>query len=183
MVAGSAPGRPVGCPHLQCRDTSAGRSRRAGLAGVAQHTHSGQGASGHLLLGHAAPGGQRADCRCEITAILVLCGLPWLLAGSILAHEVMHAWLRLAGFPALPPPTEEGLCQLMALLWLEQQPAEPEVCCAGRPVVCLLHSSCCLLCSLSKRGRACLWQAGDDLVAGSATERAAGYLGAAADPP
>ena len=31
---------------------------------------------------------------CEITAILVLCGLPWLLTGSILAHEAMHAWLR-----------------------------------------------------------------------------------------
>ena len=63
----------------------------------------------------------------EITAILVLCGLPWLLTGSILAHEVMHAWLRLSGYPQLPPMVEEGLCQLMATLWLEQQPPEPEV--------------------------------------------------------
>ena len=52
-----------------------------------------------------------------------------LLTGSILAHEVMHAWLRLSGYPRLPPMVEEGLCQLMATLWLEQQPAEPEVSC------------------------------------------------------
>ncbi|KAH9663314.1 protein DA1-related 1 [Citrus sinensis] len=35
--------------------------------------------------------------RCEVTAILILYGLPRLLTGSILAHEMMHAWLRLKG--------------------------------------------------------------------------------------
>lgn len=30
-----------------------------------------------------------------MTAVLVLYGLPRLLTGSILAHEMMHAWLRL----------------------------------------------------------------------------------------
>lgn len=59
--------------------------------------------------------------RCQVTAILVLYGLPHLLTGSILAHECMHAWLRLSGFPHLSPEVEEGLCQLMALLWLEAQ--------------------------------------------------------------
>ena len=54
-----------------------------------------------------------------------------LLTGSILAHEVMHAWLRLSGYPRLPPMVEEGLCQLMATLWLEQQPPEPEVGCSS----------------------------------------------------
>eukprot|EP00884_Botryococcus_braunii_P000692 jgi/Botrbrau1/10623/Bobra.154_1s0013.1 len=62
----------------------------------------------------------------EVTAILVLHGLPWLLTGAILAHEVMHAWLRLSGVPRLSADVEEGLCQLMALLWLEAQPPAPE---------------------------------------------------------
>lgn len=57
--------------------------------------------------------------RCEITAILVLSNLPRLLTGSILAHELMHAWLRLNHYKDLPLQVEEGLCQLMALLWLE----------------------------------------------------------------
>ena len=56
----------------------------------------------------------------------MLFGLPWLLTGSILAHELMHAWLRLSGLTGLSLDVEEGLCQLLALLWLEQQPAEPE---------------------------------------------------------
>lgn len=51
----------------------------------------------------------------------VVYGLPRLLTGSILAHEVMHAWLRLSGCTRLPEQVEEGLCQLMALLWLEAQ--------------------------------------------------------------
>eukprot|EP00854_Cymbomonas_tetramitiformis_P008469 gene8469-10063_t len=37
----------------------------------------------------------RLTRECEVTAILVLYGLPRLLTGSILAHECMHAWLRL----------------------------------------------------------------------------------------
>jgi hypothetical protein len=53
----------------------------------------------------------------------VLYGLPRLLTGSILAHEVMHAWLRLSGYRHLSQDVEEGLCQLMALLWLEAQRA------------------------------------------------------------
>jgi hypothetical protein len=60
--------------------------------------------------------------KCTVTAILVLNGLPKLLTGCILAHELMHGWLRLSGFEDLPLEVEEGLCQLMALLWLEAQP-------------------------------------------------------------
>lgn len=59
----------------------------------------------------------------SVTAILLLAGLPRLLTGSILAHEVMHAFFRLAGYRDLPPEVEEGTCQLMALLWLEHQHA------------------------------------------------------------
>ena len=61
-----------------------------------------------------------------VTAILLLAGLPRLLTGSILAHEVMHAFFRLAGYRDLPSEVEEGTCQLMALLWLEHQ-TPPEV--------------------------------------------------------
>jgi hypothetical protein len=66
-----------------------------------------------------------ADSRWEVTALLVLYGLPWLLTGSILAHEVMHAWLRLSGYQRLSMDVEEGLAQLMALLWLERQQPPP----------------------------------------------------------
>ncbi|XP_024526252.1 protein DA1-related 1 isoform X1 [Selaginella moellendorffii] len=60
--------------------------------------------------------------NCEVTAILVLYGLPRLLTGSILAHELMHAWLRLNGYPShLNPVVEEGICQVMAHTWLESQ--------------------------------------------------------------
>uniref|UniRef100_A0A5B7ASM6 LIM zinc-binding domain-containing protein n=1 Tax=Davidia involucrata TaxID=16924 RepID=A0A5B7ASM6_DAVIN len=59
--------------------------------------------------------------RCEVTAILILFGLPRLLTGSILAHEMMHAWLRLAGYPNLSPDVEEGICQVLAHMWLESE--------------------------------------------------------------
>ncbi|EPS68363.1 hypothetical protein M569_06406, partial [Genlisea aurea] len=59
--------------------------------------------------------------QCEVTAILVLYGLPRLLTGSILAHEMMHAWMRLNGFRTLRPDIEEGICQVMASMWLEYE--------------------------------------------------------------
>lgn len=59
--------------------------------------------------------------RCEVTAILILFGLPRLLTGSILAHEMMHAWLRLNGYPNLKPEVEEGICQVLAHMWLESE--------------------------------------------------------------
>ncbi|KAK1415534.1 hypothetical protein QVD17_31317 [Tagetes erecta] len=59
--------------------------------------------------------------RCEVTAILVLYGLPRLLTGSILAHELMHAWLRLKGYRNLNPEIEEGICQVLSYMWLESE--------------------------------------------------------------
>ncbi|XVE55988.1 hypothetical protein DITRI_Ditri03aG0201400 [Diplodiscus trichospermus] len=59
--------------------------------------------------------------RCEVTAILVLYGLPRLLTGSILAHEMMHAWMRLQGFRTLSQDVEEGICQVLAHMWLLTQ--------------------------------------------------------------
>jgi len=61
--------------------------------------------------------------RCDVTAILVLHGLPRLLTGAILAHELTHALLRMRGVHGLAPEVEEGVCQLLALLWLDAQAA------------------------------------------------------------
>ncbi|KAB5526784.1 hypothetical protein DKX38_020631 [Salix brachista] len=59
--------------------------------------------------------------RCEVTAILILYGLPRLLTGSILAHEMMHAWMRLKGIRTLDQDVEEGICQVLAHMWLDSE--------------------------------------------------------------
>ncbi|KAF8112460.1 hypothetical protein N665_0064s0088 [Sinapis alba] len=59
--------------------------------------------------------------RCVVTAILILFGLPRLLTGSILAHEMMHAWMRLKGIRTLSQDVEEGICQVMSHKWLEAE--------------------------------------------------------------
>lgn len=59
--------------------------------------------------------------RCDVTAILILYGLPRLLTGSILAHEMMHAWLRLKGYRTLSPEVEEGICQVLAHMWIDSE--------------------------------------------------------------
>ncbi|XP_009615648.1 protein DA1-related 2-like [Nicotiana tomentosiformis] len=64
---------------------------------------------------------QKLTRKCEVTAILVLYGLPRLLTGAILAHELMHAWLRLKGFRNLSPEVEEGICQVLSQMWLESE--------------------------------------------------------------
>ena len=79
-------------------------------------------------------GGRERRRHVSVTAILVLAGMSWLLTGAVLAHELMHAWLRMEGFGELPPQVEEGLCQLMAYLWLEGQrfQVRASVCCVSR---------------------------------------------------
>ncbi|XP_043698817.1 protein DA1-related 2-like isoform X2 [Telopea speciosissima] len=64
---------------------------------------------------------QKLTRKCEVTAILVLYGLPRLLTGSILAHELMHGWLRLKGYRNLSPEVEEGICQVLSHMWLESE--------------------------------------------------------------
>lgn len=66
-------------------------------------------------------GPYRLTRQCEVTAILILYGLPRLLTGSILAHEMMHAWLRLNGYRALSPEVEEGICQVLAHMWVDSE--------------------------------------------------------------
>lgn len=56
----------------------------------------------------------------EVTAVLVLFGLPRDLTASILAHEAMHVWMSLTKsipYP-LPKKVEEGLCQVIANSYL-----------------------------------------------------------------
>ncbi|XVE99652.1 hypothetical protein REPUB_Repub03eG0218100 [Reevesia pubescens] len=64
---------------------------------------------------------QKLIRKCEVTAILVLYGLPRLLTGAILAHELMHGWLRLKGYRNLNPEVEEGICQVLSYMWLESE--------------------------------------------------------------
>ncbi|XP_051123076.1 protein DA1-related 2 [Andrographis paniculata] len=64
---------------------------------------------------------QKLIRRCEVTAILVLYGLPRLLTGAILAHELMHGWLRLNDYRNLRPDVEEGICQVLSHMWLESE--------------------------------------------------------------
>ncbi|KAJ9508787.1 hypothetical protein QJQ45_028096 [Haematococcus lacustris] len=68
-----------------------------------------------------AAGGGGGSVKCSVSAILVLYGLPRLLTGCIIAHELMHAWLRMKNVAGLDQQVEEGLCQLMAYVWLDQQ--------------------------------------------------------------
>ncbi|POO03179.1 Protein DA1-like [Trema orientale] len=55
-----------------------------------------------------------AGCQTEI-------GYGRLLTGSILAHEMMHAWLRLKGYRTLSQDVEEGICQVVAHMWLDAE--------------------------------------------------------------
>ena len=57
----------------------------------------------------------------QVTAVLVMYGLPRLLTGSILAHECMHAWFVLNYIDCASKAVNEGLSQLMALMWIEAQ--------------------------------------------------------------
>ncbi|KAD7480126.1 hypothetical protein R6Q59_008952 [Mikania micrantha] len=75
---------------------------------------------GHGLIGMRTQP-QKLTRRCEVTAILVLYGLPRLLTGAILAHELMHSWLRLKGYRNLNPEVEEGICQVLSYMWLESE--------------------------------------------------------------
>ncbi|CAH2043098.1 unnamed protein product [Thlaspi arvense] len=68
---------------------------------------------------------QRVASECEVTAILILYGLPRLLTGYILAHEMMHAYLRLNGHRNLNNVLEEGICQVLGHMWLDSQRYAP----------------------------------------------------------
>lgn len=53
-----------------------------------------------------------------VEAITVRPGLTAIHAAQVLAHEYMHCWLWLQGFPRLGRRLEEGLCELISYLYL-----------------------------------------------------------------
>jgi Protein DA1/LIM domain len=60
--------------------------------------------------------------RNEVVGVLCVTGLPRDLAAGVLAHEAAHVWMKL--HPKydlknpLPPQVEEGICQLISMLFL-----------------------------------------------------------------
>lgn len=45
---------------------------------------------------------QQPQQHCTVSVLLVMYGLPRLLIGSIVAHELMHAYLRMRNVAGLP---------------------------------------------------------------------------------
>lgn len=65
-----------------------------------------------------------AESARKINSLQVLYGLPLEHLGGVLAHELGHVWLFLNNYPALPEKLEEGVCELMAWYWLQNQESE-----------------------------------------------------------
>lgn len=68
----------------------------------------------------APPTIRRVEQIRDVTAVLVLYGLPRNLTASILAHEAMHVWFKLTkNIPSdLPSIVEEGMCELISSCYL-----------------------------------------------------------------
>ena len=100
----------------------------------------------------------------QVTALLVMYGLPRLLTGSILAHECMHAWFVLNYIDCSNKTVNEGLSQLMALIWVEAQ--KSQVCCRHIGLTSLLSAVYCVICSvlgvdiqsLQQKDACCSWK-------------------------
>jgi hypothetical protein len=62
--------------------------------------------------------------KLEVISILCLTGLPRDLSSSVLAHEATHAWIKMHPkydmSNPLPPQVEEGVAQLIAMLFLNE---------------------------------------------------------------
>lgn len=57
----------------------------------------------------------------EVEEIVILYGLPQIHFAAVAAHELGHVYLFQRKFSELPSSVEEGLCELMAYLWLRRQ--------------------------------------------------------------
>lgn len=65
-----------------------------------------------------------AETHREISSIMALYGLPEDHLGSVLAHEMGHAWLFMNRYPVLPKKVEEGICEFFGSLWLKELDTE-----------------------------------------------------------
>lgn len=74
----------------------------------------------HRFLTVHAPSVLRVVENRDVSAVLVLYGLPHDLTAAILAHEAMHVFLKLSKFVPfeLQPKAEEGICQLISFKYL-----------------------------------------------------------------
>jgi hypothetical protein len=75
------------------------------------------------------PDASKTNPDAAVTAILCLSGLPRDLTASVLAHEALHAWVKLHPrydiYDPIPPQVEEGCAQLIAMLFLMDGLDEP----------------------------------------------------------
>ena len=63
----------------------------------------------------------------HVISVLVQVGMARLCTGTVIAHELMRAYLRMRGVRSATEgkrDVEEGLCSLMAYLWSEHQPPQ-----------------------------------------------------------
>lgn len=82
----------------------------------------------------AMPGAEDGRCFKATTGlsmqrnarIEVLSGLGPTRFGHVVAHEHTHALLHLAGAPPSPPQVEEGVCELVAVVWLTNRAVTPQ---------------------------------------------------------
>lgn len=56
----------------------------------------------------------------DVVRIEVLQGLPPIMFGRTVSHEIGHAWLAMAGARAVEEQVEEGFCELAAYAWLRR---------------------------------------------------------------
>eukprot|EP01038_Epipyxis_sp_PR26KG_P004120 gene4120-5874_t len=110
------------------RNSSHGETITRGLTlssrGEIRHMHSGSliyDATRGTYVSNNVPSVHKIEEVRDVTAILVLYGLPRDLTASIIAHEAMHAWLKLSKHIPfhLPQKLEEGLCQVVSFKYLE----------------------------------------------------------------
>ena len=76
------------------------------------------------------PDSQKVNPDTTVTAVMCLSGLPRDLAAGVLAHEAVHAWIKLhpqfkIGRP-IPPQVEEGCAQLVSFLFLNDALEPPQ---------------------------------------------------------
>lgn len=96
-------------------------STRQHLAQLAAQYNMQQYGAGHLVFDGLTQSVTHPDGRRGVGYIYVLNGLHREHTAMLMAHEIGHAWLFLHHFPALPLQVEEGICELWAAQWLQQQ--------------------------------------------------------------
>ena len=89
----------------------------------------------HVSLVPGLPGPEEGRCfksfsgtaRARSARIEILSNLGPTRFGHVVAHEHTHALLHLHGGPAVDALVEEGLCELIAVVWLTNRPTRQEV--------------------------------------------------------